>query len=83
LGKDAGGGGQDSQPTHLEGVIGNIRCPYLVVNGKLDAQTAYTNTEELAREAEAERPPWSLIVWAVAALRRPTSASGGIPILCA
>jgi 2,6-dihydroxypseudooxynicotine hydrolase len=37
----------------LEGLIGNIRCPYLVVNGKLDAQTAYTNTEELAREAEA------------------------------
>lgn len=37
----------------LEGVIGHIRCPYLVVNGKLDAQTTYTNTEELAREAEA------------------------------
>lgn len=37
----------------LEGIIGNIRCPYLVVNGKLDAQSTYTNTEELAREAEA------------------------------
>ena len=37
----------------LEGVIGNIRCPYLVVSGKLDAQSTYTNTEELAREAEA------------------------------
>ena len=36
----------------LEEVIGNIRCPYLVVNGKLDAQSAYTNTEEMAREAE-------------------------------
>ena len=38
----------------LEGVIKNIRCPYLVVNGKLDEQTSYTNTEELAREAGAE-----------------------------
>ncbi len=37
----------------MEGVIGNMRCPYLVVNGKLDAQTAYTNTEELAQEAKA------------------------------
>lgn len=37
----------------LEGVIGNIRCPYLVVNGKLDAQSAYTNTEEMAHEAGA------------------------------
>ena len=36
----------------LEGVIGNIRCPYLVVNGKQDAQSAYTNTEEMAREAD-------------------------------
>jgi len=36
----------------LEGVIGNMRCPYLVVNGKLDAQTTYTNTEELASEAK-------------------------------
>ena len=36
----------------LEGVIGNIRCPYLIVNGKQDAQSAYTNTEEMAREAE-------------------------------
>ena len=37
----------------MEGVIGKIRCPYLVVNGKLDAQSSYTNTEELAHEAGA------------------------------
>jgi hypothetical protein len=36
----------------LEGVIGNIRWPYLIVNGKQDAQSAYTNTEEIVREAE-------------------------------
>ncbi len=37
----------------LEGVIGNMKCPYLVVNGKLDAQTSYTSTEQLASEAKA------------------------------
>lgn len=37
---------------NLEGVIGNIRCPYLIVNGKQDAQSAYTNTEEMVRQAE-------------------------------
>ena len=29
-----------------------MQCPYLVINGKLDAQTTYTNTEELASEAK-------------------------------
>ena len=36
----------------LEDIIGNIHCPYLVVNGKLDAQSSYVNTEEIAKEAE-------------------------------
>jgi 2,6-dihydroxypseudooxynicotine hydrolase len=37
----------------LDGIISNIACPYLVVNGKQDAVIPYTSTEEMAREAEA------------------------------
>jgi len=47
----------------LKGVIGNMRCPYLVINGKLDAQTAYTNTEELALEAKAAGVDVSYILY--------------------
>lgn len=36
---------------NLEGVISNIRCPLLVVAGKLDALQPWTVTEELARAA--------------------------------
>ena len=58
---------EDSAAVHgrrsLEGVIGNMRCPYLVVNDKLDAQSAYTNTEEIAAEAKKAGVPVEYVLY--------------------
>jgi dienelactone hydrolase len=47
----------------LENVIGGMKCPYLVINGKLDAQSSYTNTEEIATEAKKAGVPVEYVLY--------------------